>query len=73
LDGVRHEDVFESLRQSVALPRTPDTAGLSERLDDLLDEERVALRPAYEQGLKVIGQTLGDEHRARHRDAVSDR
>src|SRR5262249_54519225 len=55
LDGIRDEDVFEWLCQRVALWDTPDTAGFLERLDEFLDEKRVAFRLTCEQGLEVVG------------------
>src|SRR5215470_3238707 len=70
LDSVRHHDVLESLRQHPGVTDAPDTARLAKRLDHFFDKERVALGLAREQGLKIVGQTLGDEHRARHRDAL---
>jgi hypothetical protein len=73
LDSVRHHDVLESLRQHPGVTDATDTARLAKRLDHFFDKERVALGLACEQGLKIVGQTLGDEHRARHRDAFLGR
>src|SRR5262245_50598938 len=55
LDRIRDENVFESRCKRVALSDTPYSSGFPKRLDEFLDERRVALRLACEQGLEVVG------------------
>jgi len=73
LDRVGYGEVIESLRQHPAVATRPDAARLPERLDELLDEERVAFRLSCDQSLQAVGQALGGQHRTGHHDGISRR
>jgi hypothetical protein len=69
LDGVRDAD-GDALHHLIAIALAAQDAEIEERLRDLLDEERHALRLVEERRAKLGREAGGPEHAPRHLDCL---
>ena len=70
LNRVGDDDLVEAGAEHVAVIHAPNGAKLLQRLDDLLNKERIALRLPHDEGPQVLRQIARAERGVRHLYAV---
>ena len=70
LDRARNGDLAHGPGELVARPHPSQRPTLFQRLDQLLDVERIALRLAADQPAQRVGQGVGGQHGGHHACAV---
>jgi hypothetical protein len=73
LDRVGHDEIVEWLGERPALVAPLDGPGLLKRLDQLLDEERVAFGLARDESQQALGEALRGQHGPSHRHGIARR